>query len=128
MKPLNSFREFLLVLALLLATNALAINKGSLHISMPERVAEQLLPPGDYSVQWDEAGADLELKIMQGRRLIASTPAKLVVLKKASYNDSAVILSNDDGSGRLWRIYFLGRKYALEIVGDFKAPNVQDGN
>ncbi|HEX3470950.1 MAG TPA: hypothetical protein VHT28_07160 [Silvibacterium sp.] len=118
----------LLVPALLLATNVFAANKGSLHLSTSENIAEKRLPAGDYTVKWENAEPNVQLRIMQAGRLVVSAPVKIVVLDNASTNDSTVISTNDKGSRRLQRIYFSGKKVALEIEGDLETLSVHDSN
>ena len=114
--------------ALLLATNVYAANKGSLHISALESVAEKQLPAGDYTVQWEDAGSTVQLRIRQGGKLMASAPAKILILDNAPTNNSTVVSINDDGSRRLRQIYFSGKKFAIEIEEDFDTASVHGSN
>ena len=111
------FRVSTLVLAasLLLASSAFAANKGSLNLSEPVNVSGTQLAPGSYSVHWDGAGPNVELKIMHGKQVVASAPARLVDLSSSPNNDAAVFKTNADGSRSLSEIRFYGRKQALSI-------------
>jgi hypothetical protein len=115
MKLSSNLWSMLLWPALLPATSAFASNKGSLHTTTPENVAGEQLPAGDYKVQWDDGGVIVQVKIMQAGKLVASAPAKILVLDEAPDNDSTIAFVNEDGSQRLHRIYFSGKKLALEI-------------
>lgn len=68
MKLSNTSRRLLLVPALLLATNLFAANKGSLHISTSEKVAEEQLSAGDYTVQWGERWDERSTPHYAGRK------------------------------------------------------------
>ena len=104
----------LVCLALLLATNAFAA-KGSLQISDPVTVNGKPLPAGDYTLQWDGNGPDVQLNIHQGKKVVATVPAHVVMLNQASGSDSAVVVKNNDGSRTLSEIRFGGKKYSLAI-------------
>jgi len=76
------------------------------------------LAAGDYTVQWEDAGPSIQLKIMQGKKVIATVPAKVVPLSEVVGDDTAVISIDADGSRRLSRVLFRGKKFALEIEND----------
>jgi hypothetical protein len=111
------FKASTLVLAsaLLLASSAFAANKGSLNISEPVNISGTQLAAGSYSVHWEGNGPNVELKIMRGKQVVASSPARLVDLSSAPNNDAAVFKSNGDGSRSLSEIRFYGKKQALAI-------------
>jgi hypothetical protein len=118
METLKSLKGTLTCFTLLLATNAFAANKGSLHVSAPENVAGERLAAGDYTVQWEAAGSSVELKIMQGSKVAATVPAKIIPLNDVSTENSVVVLTYDDGSRSLSEIFLSGKRFALEIGGE----------
>jgi hypothetical protein len=116
MKFANVSKGLLLGLAVLLATSALAAaNKGSVQLLDPVTVSGKQLPAGDYSVKWDGNGPNVELNILKGNKVVATTPARLIDLSQKTDRDAAVVKSNDDGSRSLAEIHFGGKKYALAI-------------
>lgn len=117
---LNNLAKFaVLGLAVLLATGAFASNKGTLHVEESVQVNGQQLPAGDYQVRWAGSGSDVQLSIMQGKKEIAKTSAKVVELEQKSSYDSAVI---DRSSGTsLSQVRFAGKKFALAIGGESSA-------
>ena len=117
----------LVCLALLLATNAFAA-KGSLQISDPVTVSGKQLPAGDYSLQWDGNGPDVQLNIHQGKKVVATVPAHVVMLNQASGSDSAVVVKNNDGSRTLSEIRFGGKKYSLAIGESAKTDESGSSN
>ena len=108
-------KSLVLGLAVLLATSAFAANKGSLQVQEPISVNGQQLKPGDYKVQWDGNGPDVELSIIQGKKVIAKVPAHLVDLSKPSNADAAVVKNNGDGSKSLAEVRLSGKKFALAV-------------
>jgi hypothetical protein len=117
MKFANISKGLLLGLALVLATGAFAANanKGSVQLMDTVTVSGKQLPAGDYSVKWDGNGPDVELNILKGNKVVATTPAHLVDLSQKPNSDSAVVQRNSDGSNILTQIQFGGKKYALAI-------------
>ncbi|MGH9499907.1 MAG: hypothetical protein ACRD3L_12280 [Terriglobales bacterium] len=117
MKFANVSKGLLLGVTLLLATSGFAssANKGTLQLFDSATVAGQNLKAGDYSLKWEGTGSNVQLSILQGSKVVASTPARLVDLSQATGSDSAVLKSNGDGSRSLAEIRFGGKKYAIAI-------------
>jgi hypothetical protein len=121
MKLRNISKGLVLGLALLLATSALAANKGSLQVGDPLTVAGKQLAAGDYTVQWEGNGPSIELSILQGKKVVATVPARLTNLDQPSSYNSAVVTKTSAGARTLSQIRFSGKKYALEIGGESSA-------
>jgi hypothetical protein len=115
MKSSKLSKGLLLGLALLLATSAFAANKGSLQVSDTVTVSGKQLARGEYTVKWEGNGPNVELNILQGKKVVATTPARLIDLNRSADADSAVVRKNDDGSRTLAEIRFAGKKYALAV-------------
>ena len=116
MKFANVFKGLLLGLTLLLATSVFAANnKGSLQTLSDVTLSGKTLPAGEYSLKWEGTGSNVQLNILKGKTVVATTPARLVDLSQVPNSDSAVIKSNTDGSRSLAEVRFGGKKYALQI-------------
>jgi hypothetical protein len=115
MKFATVSKSLFLGLALLLASSAFAATKASLQLTNPVTVNGTSLKPGDYKVQWEGNGPNVELSIMQGKNVIAKTSAHVVDLENPSANDAAVTRKNDSGPNSLTGIRFQGKKFALEL-------------
>ena len=103
-------------ISIFVATAAFAANRGTLHISSPLIVAGKQLSPGDYAVQWDGDGPNVDLQFVQRRRVIVTTRALLKDLHDPCVNDTSVVAVYKDGTHNLWQIFFSGKQSALEIV------------
>ena len=104
-------------IAMLLPLGAFAkdANEGKFTISEPVQVGSTQLKPGDYKVQWDGSGDAVNVKIMQGKKTVATTSAKLVNRdQEAPYN--AVILKDATGGKAINEIDFGKRKEALVLT------------
>ena len=108
-------KSLFLGLALLLATSAFAANKGSLTVQEAVTVNGTRLAAGDYKVQWEGNGPNVELSITQGKKLLAKVPARMVNLDQPSVGDSAVVKNNDDGSRSLTEVRLSGKKFAFAV-------------
>ena len=103
------------VLALMLASSAFAANNGSFSVRDSISVNGTQLQPGDYKVAWSGNGSNVEVNIMKGNKVVATTPAHMVDLNSASRDNASVLNTNADGSRSLSQIRFAGKKYALAL-------------
>ena len=115
MKFATVSKSLVLGLALTLASTAFAASKANLTLNNPTSVNGTTLKPGDYKLEWDGSGPNVEVSILQGKKVVTKVPAKLVDLDKASSNDSAILKQNGDGSTTLAGVRFQGKKYALYL-------------
>lgn len=109
-------RAFLAAMIAVAAT-AWAANKGSLDLLHPTNVAGTKLPSGNYSVQWQGNGDQVEVKIYQGKKEVASTSGRVVQLDAPAEYSSAIVTTTDNGDSTLSQIRFAGKRTALEIHG-----------
>jgi len=113
-------KTVVLGLAVLLAASAFASNKGSLQVREAIEVNGQQLAPGEYQVNWDGTGPNVEVSFMQGKKEVAKTTAKVVALDKA-YDYDAAIVDHANGKASVSEVRFAGKKYALAIGATDKA-------
>jgi len=102
-------------LALTLASSAFAASKANLSLNNPTSINGTKLKAGDYKLEWDGSGPNVEVSITQGKKVIAKVPAKVVDLNQAAANDAALLKQNTDGSTTLSGARFQGKKFALEL-------------
>lgn len=115
MKFATVSKSLVMGLAVLLASSAFAATKASVTLQNPTTINGAKLKPGDYKLQWDGSGPNVEVSIMQGKTVLAKVPAKVVDLNSPSANSAAVVKHNDDGTTTLAGARFEGKKFALEI-------------
>jgi hypothetical protein len=120
MKTRTVSKGVVLGMALLMTVGAFAAsaNKGSLQLMDPVTLNGTQLKAGDYSLQWDGTGNNVQLSVLQGKKIVATTPAQLITLEQSASNGAAIVKNNADGSRSLSEIRFGGKKYALSIGGD----------
>jgi hypothetical protein len=115
MKFATVSKSVVLGLALMLAASAWAATKANLQLSNPVTVNGTTLKPGDYKIQWEGSGPNIELSILQGKNVVAKVPAHVVELQSAASNDAAVTRTNDKGPNSLTGVRFQGKKIAVEL-------------
>jgi len=111
----KTLKGALLGVAVLMSIAAFASNKGSISLYDNVAVGNQALKPGEYSIKWDGDGPNVQLNIMKGSKVVATTPARLVDLKQPFSDDAAVVTTNADGSKSLSGLRLAGKKFAIEI-------------
>ncbi len=116
MKFATVSKSLVMGLALLLASSAFATTKGKLILQEPTTVNGTKLKAGDYKLEWDGSGPNVEVSIVQGKTVVAKVPAKVVELKTSALNDTAVVRKNDDGTRTLAGAQFENKKFALDLT------------
>lgn len=116
MKFATISKSLMIGVTLLLAVSAFAATKGSLQLNNAVVLNGTTLKPGDYKVEWDGSGPNVELSILQGKSVVAKTTARLVDLSSPAQNDAAVTTKNDSGPNSLTGLRFHGKKYGLDLA------------
>jgi hypothetical protein len=115
MKFTTISKTLTLGIAVLFAATAFAANEGNLQITHPVNVNGTTLKAGDYKVKWDGSGPNVEVSIVQGKKVLAKTSAHVVDMNSAADRDAAVTHDNGDGSSSLAGVRFQGKKFTLEL-------------
>lgn len=115
MKFATISKSLVMTLALLLASSAFAANKASLTLNHPATVNGTTLKAGDYKLEWDGAGPNVEVSIKQGKNVVAKVPARIVQLNSTSQNDATLMKTNADGTSTLAGIRLEGKKFGLDL-------------
>jgi hypothetical protein len=101
--------------ALLLASSAFAASKADLVLQNPATVNGTKLKAGEYKLEWEGTGPNVEVSIKQGKKVLAKVPAKLVDLNAAPDNNAAIVKLAEDGSRTLAGARFAGKKTAIQL-------------
>jgi hypothetical protein len=103
----------LAVVALMLPLSALAANKNSSNVEIPDKVVVngKQIQPGTYKVEWNGTGPNVEVSILQGHRTIAQAPARLV---NGTYEPQAIVThQNSAGANVLDQIQLKNKELDL---------------
>lgn len=127
LKSKHSLKGIVLAAVVLLAGSALAASNGPLELQEPASIAGTKLKTGTYTVQWEGTGDQVQLKIFDGKKEVASTSARVVPLDKPLQRDATLLRRNDDGTLTVTRINFGKKNFALEINGDGGGSGASSG-
>lgn len=99
----------LLVLALTLATVPALLasdanTKKGITLGTVATVGNTTLQPGDYKVEWQGTGSNVNVNIMQGKKVVASAPA--TVQNKQSANNAILMKNEGNGAEAIMEIDF----------------------
>jgi hypothetical protein len=114
------------VLASGLSLNAFAKDKNETRITLSDsvQVGTTDLKPGDYTLQWDGNGPDVQVKILKSKNVVATVPAKLG--QGTSLRANAITMRTVNNVKTLDEVDFAGGKQAL-VFGDAAATQSSSG-
>jgi len=114
--------------SLLLSASAFAgnTNKKSLHLTDSVIVQGKQLKPGTYSVEWNGTGPDVEVKIVKGRKTVATVSARVVAVNEPNKQDGYTSLTGKDGAQSVTQLFFHGETFDLEF-GQVSGANATPG-
>jgi hypothetical protein len=122
MKRSSQLTSALLAAALAMPAISMAATKSqeSLSLSSPAKIGNSQLQSGDYKVVWEGNGPDVQVSFLQGKKTVATVPAKLVE-HAATYN--SVETSGADNNSKILSIAW--KKQSLVFTNP--ATNQQAG-
>ena len=113
MKISKIAKTLTLGIGLLVATSALAANKGTMKLFDAASVGGKQIPAGEYAVTWEGNGPTVDVKVMKGNKVLVTTAAQLVDLKRAPDNDGTTTKTNSGQGIAVTQIFFRGKGQAL---------------
>jgi len=96
------------------ADNSSPATKGSMELDRPAKVAGTILPAGKYRVEWTGTGDPVEVKILRGKNVVATSPAQIIKVDATPYGHTSSSASAD-GTRSLTQISFSKQKFALRL-------------
>ncbi|HTX14915.1 MAG TPA: hypothetical protein VMD77_06445 [Candidatus Baltobacteraceae bacterium] len=94
-------------------TVSTSTQKESFQLATPVQVAGTPLPSGTYEVTWKGSGPVAQVQILQGKKVIATVEARVVLLNRKSPAATPGTVTNSDGSISLQSLRFAGQAFAL---------------
>jgi hypothetical protein len=106
------------VVASSVSLNAFAKDKNDTRVTFAEKVqiGASQLAPGDYKLQWDGNGPDVQVKVVKGKDVVATVPARLLANKSTQLGDAITIRTNAEVN-QLDEVDFAGGRQSL-IFGE----------
>src|SRR6267378_7058415 len=103
--------------SLLLAATAFASpSKGTLKLFEPVTVQGKQLAPGQYTVEWNGEGPNVQLSIASGKNAVASVSARVVPVSPKNATSGYSSTKQQDGSSTLTNVFFQGKTFELQIA------------
>ena len=104
--------------SVLLASGALAgtANKGTLKLFVPVTVQGKQLAPGNYKVEWNGEGPNVQLNIADGKNTVTAIPARIVPVNAKNQSSGYSSEKQPDGQEALKNVFFEGKTYQLQIA------------
>ena len=114
------------VLASGLSLNAFAKDKNETRVTLSDsvQVGTTALKPGDYTLQWEGNGPDVQVKILKGKNVVATVPAKLG--QGTSGRANAITTRTVNNVKTLDEVDFAGGKQSL-VFGEATATESSSG-
>jgi hypothetical protein len=114
------------VLASGLSLNAFAKDKNETRITLSDsaQVGTTDLKPGDYTLQWEGNGPDVQVRVLKGKNVVATVPAKLAQGKSVYGNTISTRTVNNVKT--LDEVDFAGGKQSL-LFGEAAATQSSSG-
>src|SRR5215467_3785774 len=109
--------KFAVLLALVMSLSAAVFardskSEGKFILSDSVQVGSTELKPGDYKATWEGSGSDVQVKILQGKNVVATTSAKL---EDRPVAQDSISTGNANGAKTLNEIEFGGLRKALVL-------------
>ena len=104
--------------SLLLGASAFAAptTKGTLKLFEPVTVQGKQLAPGQYTVEWNGEGPNVQLSIASGKNAVTSVSARVVPVSPKNATSGYSSTKQQDGSSTLTNVFFQGKTFELQIA------------
>jgi hypothetical protein len=121
MKFATLSKSLMLGAALLLVSSAFAGTKTTLQLNDTVMVNGTKLKAGEYKVECEGSGANVQVSILKGNKVVANAQAHEVDLQSPSDNTAAVTQKDANGNSSLAGLRFQGKKTGLELTASSNA-------
>jgi hypothetical protein len=113
--------------SLLLGASAFAAptTKGTLKLFEPVTVQGKQLAPGQYTVEWNGEGPNVQLSIASGKNAVANVPARVVPVSPKNATSGYSSTKQQDGSTALTNVFFQGKAFELQIADQSATQGTQ---
>jgi hypothetical protein len=88
-------------------------DRGTLNLANQVQIGSTQVAPGDYKVEWSGTGDNVQVNILKGKDVVATTEGKLVELPKKAENNSVTTKALANNTRGLIEIQFDNRTESL---------------
>src|SRR5215467_13499796 len=71
-------------------------DRGSMNLANSVQIGSTQVSPGDYKVEWSGTGDNVQVNILKGKDVVATTEGKLVELPRKAENNSVTTKALDN--------------------------------
>jgi hypothetical protein len=115
-KYLGGLAVFSLIVSLSLLADTNSKETRNISISDTVQVGSTHLAPGSYKVEWTGNGDNVQISILKGKKVMATSEGKIVQLPAPATYDAVVTKALDNNLRALDQIQFGNRKEALQLT------------
>jgi len=90
-------------------------NKATIKTEEKLTVDGKSLSPGQYKVEWDGPGPNVQVRLMQGKDTVATFPARLEQQQAKNAANAYSSTKQPDGTRELTTIYVGGKRDVLQL-------------
>jgi hypothetical protein len=113
------FGKYIALLAFVAASLSLSSfakdkNETKVTFNDPIQVGSTQVKPGDYKLQWQGNGPDVQVQVVKGKDVVATAPAKLIANQQSTGNNS-VTTGSANNTKTLDQVDFDGGKQSLKF-------------
>lgn len=104
--------------ALLCVSGAFAgsTNKGSLNLTEKVNVDGKTLDAGNYKVEWNGDGPNVQVTVLRGKQTVATFPAQVTEGTTQNPDNAYGAVQGPNGSRSLTTIYIGGKHTVLQVA------------
>jgi hypothetical protein len=122
-KYISTLAVVLLIASISLMAADKPKDSGRLNLTDTVQIGSTQLMPGDYKVEWSGSADNVQVNILKGKNVIATTQGKIVQLSSPAANNAVVTRALDNNTRGIEQIQFDNRKEALQLGQNQMAAN-----
>jgi hypothetical protein len=113
----RKFAVLAAVLGLGLAPLATAAGRQSVTVELSNdtSLGGTRIPAGKYKITWTASGEQADVQVAQGKKVVATTRAKLVERDRAAVDDEVVSRKDASGALAMSEVHLRGEKSVLVL-------------
>lgn len=118
MKMAKNFAWMVAAVALLLTVAQAEKNQASIALGSTAQINSQQISPGNYNVRWTGSGPSVQVEIVKGSKVVASSKAEVVPLENPGEHNQVLMTVQDNGTRKVQRIDLSKQKVSLLFRDD----------
>jgi hypothetical protein len=96
-------------------------NRADFTLGAPAQISSQTIKAGEYTAEWEGSGPSVQVKILRGSKVVATSNANLVKPGTPVKADQVIVHVDDNGSRTVQQLNFASRKLSLVFADNAMA-------